>query len=252
MLPTLTDIVIRDIKTYSTSIETYGDLDALEHPENAYVVTREIGFESFLDVRLSMMTEDMQSPEVVRAVDIFLNLFRDEYERLEKDGIRNLDDNMYHYLDYIPQWKYIASDVGDVIFVKPLVECIVGADLITGEELDGYERGMKFVVAAVDLSVIGSAAKVGTGLKEVAEIVMVKTATGLVSKTNADLTQMFVKDMGGSDATASISGKIVGFVINRVGGKLFEDSLFNPEMDAETEDKIMEDSTDILSEPNFE
>ena len=107
MLPALTDIVIRDIKTYSTSIETYGDLDALEHPENAYVVTREIGFESFLDVRLSMMTEDMQSPEVVRAVDIFLNLFRDEYERLEKDGIRNLDDNMYHYLDYIPQWKHI-------------------------------------------------------------------------------------------------------------------------------------------------
>lgn len=229
VLPALTDIVIRDIKTYSTSIETYGDLDVLKNPENTYVVTREIGFESFLDVRLSMMTEDMQSPEVVRAVDIFLDLFREEYESLEKDGIRNLDDNMYHYLDYIPQWKYIASDVGDVIFVKPLVECIAGVDLITGEELDGYERGMKLVVAVVDLGGVGLAAKAGAGLgvKGVSEIVIIGTATDAISTMNADLTQMFVKDMGGSDRAATIAGIASGIATSYASYKILGNSLYN-------------------------
>ena len=136
---------------------------------------------------------------------------------------------MYHYLDYIPQWKHIASDVGDVIFVKPLVECIIGADLITGEELDGYERGMKLVVAVVDVTGIGLAARAGAGLgiKGASEVVMVGMTTDALSTINADVTQMFVKDMGGSDEAANLAGLAAGWATGAASDKILGNSLYN-------------------------
>ena len=136
---------------------------------------------------------------------------------------------MYHYLDYIPQWKHIASDVGDVIFVKPLVECIVGADLITGEELDGYERGMKLVVAAVDVTGIGLAARAGAGLgvKGVSEVVMIGMTTDALSTVNSDVTQMFVKDMGGSDEAANLAGFAAGWATGAASDRILGNSLYN-------------------------
>ena len=228
VIPVLTDIVIKDIKTQRTSIETHGDVDGNIDIENAQVVVREIGFESFLNVTLGMSVEDMQSPENVRAVDIFINLFREEFESQVKGG-RSLDENIYYYLDYIPQWKYIASDIGDVIFVKPLVECIVGVDLITGEELNEHERCLKFVTVLVDLSGIGGAAKMGAslGTKGVVEIVMVSTATNAVSTMNSDLTQMFVKDMGGSDGTAMVAGIISGLTTSYTSNRIMGNAFFN-------------------------
>ena len=252
VIPALTDIVVRDIKTKRTSIETHGDVDGGMDMESAQEVEREIGFESFLNVMLSMSVEDMQSPENVRAVDTFINLFREEFESQVDEG-GSLDENIYYYLDYIPKWKYIASYVGNAIFVKPLVECIMGVDLITGEKLSGFERFMQFVAAAGDVIGIGAAAKTGAGLRGIAEIVMVKTTTEMVSKMNAEFTQMFVKDMGGSDTAALISGEVVGILLNRAGGKLFNDALFRPEkkVEMETSDEII-DSTDILLVPEFE
>lgn len=92
VLPALTDIVIGDIRTSGSSVEAHGDVDSIGNTNDKQVI-REIGFDSFLNISNCMSMEDMQSPENVRAMDIFINLFREEFEGQMKDGIRGLDGN---------------------------------------------------------------------------------------------------------------------------------------------------------------
>ncbi|MDE7444692.1 MAG: pre-toxin TG domain-containing protein [Lachnospiraceae bacterium] len=45
----------------------------------------------------------------------------------------------------------------DITIAKPVIECITGVDLITGECLTDFEMGMKFAGAMVDIFTLGQA-----------------------------------------------------------------------------------------------
>lgn len=53
-----------------------------------------------------------------------------------------------------PVEEFISA-VLDITAVKPLIECCTGYDMITGEDLSDFERGMKGVSAVISLFTLG-------------------------------------------------------------------------------------------------
>jgi len=63
-----------------------------------------------------------------------------------------------------PVEEFISA-VLDITAVKPLIECCTGYDMITGEDLSDFERGMKGVSAVVSLFTLGQGSIVMNGGK---------------------------------------------------------------------------------------
>lgn len=63
----------------------------------------------------------------------------------------------YSHKEYHPVLNFV-SGVLDVTIIKPLIESIVGQDLITGEKLTDFERGMQFVDAFLGIITLGQGA----------------------------------------------------------------------------------------------
>lgn len=92
VIPALTKIVINDIRSQGMSIHIHGDARSMGNADDMQII-REIGLDSFLNITNCMSLEDMQSPENLRAVDIFINLFRVEFENQMGEEIRRLNGN---------------------------------------------------------------------------------------------------------------------------------------------------------------
>ena len=97
----------------------------------------------------------------VETLGLFADLFRTEYE-LIGDASESVDELLEIYLyageysheEYHPIGNFI-SGILDVTIVKPFIESIYGKDLITGEKLTDFERGMQLVNALVGAVTLG-------------------------------------------------------------------------------------------------
>lgn len=251
VLPALTDIVVKDISTSGSSVETHSDVDGIGNTgDKSYI--REIGFENFIDVTLSMMVEDMQSPENIRAVDIFLNLFRDEFESLEKDGVRNIDGSIYYYLDHVPWGRTFQSETLDGSSIKPLIEYITGRDMITGEKLTEYERYAQRQRAGYNIGALGVEAAIG-GIFGVGAFAVVGAAAfaevnNITGAATYSVTKKAVQELGGSDELAENVGKGAEFLSNSIGGKLIFDNIINTKVTANAAEAVVEGGNKTVKE----
>jgi len=109
-------------------------------------------------------TKDGQLVGMPEEFKNFTNLFALEYDTI-KENLKDANGNpvsMEGYLETLnaygefdnkmdkPVLEFV-SGLLDVTIVKPLIEMCTGYDLITGEDLSDFERGMKGVFAAVDV-----------------------------------------------------------------------------------------------------
>ena len=99
------------------------------------------------------------------------NLIKDELEKQNGKEV-TLEDYLLsiksagefsHKMDK-PVEEFISA-VLDITAVKPLIECCTGYDMITGEDLSDFERGMKGVSAVVSLFTLGQGSIVMNGGK---------------------------------------------------------------------------------------
>ena len=115
------------------------------------------------------MPKEFQDFTDMFAVDY--NLIKDE---LEKQNGKEVTLENYllsiksagefsHKMDK-PVEEFISA-VLDITAVKPLIECCTGYDMITGEDLSDFERGMKGVSAVVSLFTLGQGSIVMNGGK---------------------------------------------------------------------------------------
>ena len=105
----------------------------------------------------------------------FASLFRLEYDTMTEKAV-DLDSYLNWYLDtgdaehkgYHPTADMI-SGILDITIVKPVLECILGKDLITGEYLTEYDIRWKSAGIIIDLVTLGGGSKLikgGMSLKE--------------------------------------------------------------------------------------
>ena len=108
----------------------------------------------------------------------FTDMFAVDYNLL-KDELKTQDGKEVTLEDYLlslksagefshkmdkPVLEFISA-VLDVTAVKPLIECCTGYDMITGEDLSDFERGMKAVSGLVSLFTLGQGSIVMNGGK---------------------------------------------------------------------------------------
>ena len=115
------------------------------------------------------MPKEFQDFTDMFAVDY--NLIKDELEKQNGKEV-TLEDYLLsiksagefsHKMDK-PVEEFISA-VLDITAVKPLIECCTGYDMITGEDLSDFERGMKGVSAVVSLFTLGQGSIVMNGGK---------------------------------------------------------------------------------------
>lgn len=184
-------------------------------------------------------------------MDIFLNLFRDEYESLEKNGVRNLDGSIYYYLDHVPWAVTFQSETLDGSSIKPLVEYITGKDLITGEKLTEYEKNAQLRRAGYNMGAVGIEAAIG-GVFGVGAFAVVGAAAfaeinNITGAATYSVTKKIVQELGGSDKLAEKVGRGAEFLANSIGGKLIYDNVINPKVTINTAEAVIEGSKPTLS-----
>ena len=94
----------------------------------------------------------------------FTNMFAEEYNRA-KENLEDGEGNLITMEEYLkslatygefdnkmdkPVLEFLSS-LADATIIIPLIDACLGVDIITGEDLSDYERGMKVVFAAVDV-----------------------------------------------------------------------------------------------------
>ncbi len=167
---TISQIILEDITTDNTfGMEEYYDVaDGSSGLVSEIRVKKNLTMRDFLD--LPDKVEDIETTPLknVETVSVFTSLFRQDYETMIASGM-DIDDCVQAYMtngefnhkEYHPV-RDVISGVLDNVFIKPLVDCIVGYDIITFERLDDAERAMKLVDTEM---AIFSFAKVLKGLK---------------------------------------------------------------------------------------
>ena len=88
------------------------------------------------------------------------------------------------------------SGVLDVTIIKPLIESVIGVDLITHDDLNGLERGMKGVSALLSIYAIGTVL-LGTNVSKIGtQEALAYTAKTMVVDSSAQLTALGVQKVG--------------------------------------------------------
>ena len=142
----------------------------------------------------------------VETLGLFTDLFRTEY-KLMGDAFESVDELLEVYLyageysheEYHPIKNFI-SGILDVTIVKPFIESIYGKDLITGEKLTDFERGMQLVNALVGAVTLGQGA----------------LALDFTKMTGKDVAVELIKTWG-IDALSDISAFTVGYACDELG-----------------------------------
>ena len=186
-------------------------------------------------------------------MDIFLNLFRDEYESLEKNGVRNLDGSIYYYLDHVPWAVTFQSETLDGSSIKPLVEYITGKDLITGEKLTEYEKNAQLRRAGYNMGSLGVEAVIassipGVGWAAVAGAAALAEVNNITGAATYSVTKKIVQELGGSDNLAEKVGKGAEFVVSGLGGKLIYDKFLKPRAVANAVEVVVEGGSEAISQ----
>ena len=89
-----------------------------------------------------------------------------------------------------------VSGVLDVTIIKPLIESVIGVDLITHDDLNGLERGMKGVSALLSIYAIGTVL-LGTNVSKIGtQEALAYTAKTMVVDSSAQLTALGVQKVG--------------------------------------------------------
>lgn len=147
-------------------------------PPQELVKDTKLSMEDFLGLTGMKETGEGTIIGMPKAFRDFTDMFAVDYNLL-KDELKTQDGKEVTLEEYLlslksagefshkmdkPVLEFISA-VLDVTAVKPLIECCTGYDMITGEDLSDFERGMKAVSGLVSLFTLGQGSIVMNGGK---------------------------------------------------------------------------------------
>ncbi|MDO4304193.1 MAG: pre-toxin TG domain-containing protein, partial [Bacillota bacterium] len=162
---TLSQIVLSDLSTDNTfGMEEHYKVSGRGETYTVKRVKSKITMEDFLGLEEISEEDGIPILEHVETIGEFATLFRLDYDTMkmeDKDINACIEAYMtageYDHKAYHPV-KDFLSGLLDMTIIKPLVECVTGKDLITGECLTETEKGWKLIGACIDLFTFGQGA----------------------------------------------------------------------------------------------
>ena len=171
----------------------------------------------------------------VEILGLFTNLFRTDYE-LMGSAFESVDELLEVYL-YAGEYsheehhpiKNFISGILDVTIVKPFIESIYGKDLITGEKLTDFERGMQFVNAIVGAVSLGQGALVldftKMAGKDIAVELLKKWGVDAISDISAFTVGYACDELGLPPGVSFVASLLTGYKVSTgVSGYVFRDA----------------------------
>ena len=84
--------------------------------------------------------------ENIETIGYFTELFRADYEGMTEGDINTMMEAYLYGGEFVHESHHpfgnFISGILDVTIVKPLIECIIGKDLITGDKLTEFEQAV--------------------------------------------------------------------------------------------------------------
>ncbi len=230
-------IVLDDLATdNSFRMEEHRELYAQGNHVVTTEVKKELKFSDFLGTTDIRPEDGVPVLENVETIGEFASLFRKDYDKMKmKEGDINkcikgyLTSGEYGHKAYHPAQDFL-SGLLDITIIKPIIECITGKDLITGERLSDFEMTMKAAGAVVDLFTLGQAMVLtkgaGLGAKALGKTVALELASnaaaystgyacnafevpGVVTWALSVATGCMVSSVGGKYLFKNADGKII-------------------------------------------
>lgn len=228
---TLSQIKISELETDNNiALQEYCEIYRQGYTHGYKKVKAKLKFSDFLTIEEVRPGDGTVVLEGMDTIQEFAVLFRPQYNKLMED-VQDISDcaeiiltqGEYNHAEYHPVGNLISSLL-DITIVKPIVECFVGRDLITGEELEESQKAVKLAGAAVGLVTLGQSVLVakGTGMAG-------KELLGVVGKTVLlDMASMAATyGMGYAGEQLRLPGEVTwilsvatGCTVSMVGGKL--------------------------------
>ncbi len=233
---TLSNIILEEI----TTDNTFGMQEYVEVPETAgswYMpeVKAKLTMADFLGLEDVKPEAGIPMLANVEAIGWFTDLFRADYENMGA-SVESLDQMLEMYLysgeyshsEYHPVGNLI-SGILDVTIIKPFVESIYGKDLITGEKLTDFERGMQFVNAVVGAVTFGQGALALDFSKMTAKEIAVELVkiwgVDAIADASAYTAGYACDELGMPAGVSFLASMLTGCTVSvGVGGYVFTDS----------------------------
>ena len=225
----LSHIVLDDIRTDNT----FGMEEHVEVNDAGYLrvdsrVKEDLGFSDFFGITDIRPQDGYPVLENVETVGEFASLFRADYDRMKPEGMDintflegYLTYGEYEHTGYHPVRDFL-SGLADVTIIIPVIDAILGKDIITGETLNDFERGMKAAGAAIDLFTLGQAMVLAGGVEAGAGIIVKTLAVEMVSNAAGYSAGYAANEMGMPLPVTWILSVATGCTVSAtVGGYLF-------------------------------
>ena len=204
---TLSNIIMEDITTDNTfEMQKYEEVIDVNGHYYRSSTKKSLTMSDFLGLDAVIPGKGMPVVENVETIGWFTDLFRTDYERMGA-SVESLDQMLETYLhggEYSHKEHHpignLVSGIFDVTIVKPFIESIYGYDLITGEKLTDFERGMQLVNAVVGAVTFGQGA----------------LAIDFAEMTGTEVAAVLLKTWA-VDAVADVSAYTVGYACDELG-----------------------------------
>lgn len=176
--------------------------------------------------------EGMPVLENIETIGYFTELFRADYEGMTEGDINTMMEAYLYGGEFVHESHHpfgnFISGILDVTIVKPLIECIIGKDLITGDKLTEFEQGMQFVDVLLGVLTLGQGAAAMkpadlTG-KDAAKQLLKVWAVDAVSDTAAYTAGYVCDELGMPPGVTFIASLLTGCTVSlEVGKYVFRD-----------------------------
>ena len=258
---TLSRIVLEEISTENT----FGMEEHMQVSGHGYIgvskrVKSELKFSDFLGITNIEPEDGYPVLENVETMGEFASLFRADYDRMKPEGT-DLNTFLKNYVSYGEYDHKAYHPVGDffsglldITVIKPIIECITGTDLITGEDLTEGEKSMKLAGAVIDLFTFGQALALTKGAKLGAKMAGKVVAVELLSNTAAYAAGCAGNAMGLPLPAIWMLSVLTGCSVSKVSGKYIYkdvDGLIH-ELTEEEVERLIKNQREIYSKNNYE
>ena len=230
---TLGEIVLNDITTENTfGMEEYVQFTEIDNIYYTREIKDHLTMSDFLGLEEVNPGEGMPVLENIETIGYFKELFRADYEGMTEGDINTMMEAYLYGGEFVHESHHpfgnFISGILDVTIVKPLIECIIGKDLITGDKLTEFEQGMQFVDVLLGVLTLGqgTAAMKSADLtgKDAAKQLLKVWAVDAVSDTAAYTAGYVCDELGMPPGVTFIASLLTGCTVSlEVGKYVFRD-----------------------------
>ena len=220
----LSHIVMDDIYTENTiGMEEHTEVNVEGTLYVGKQVKPHLRFSDFLGIVEIEPKDGYPVLENIETVGEFASLFRADYDKMKPTVEINkflegyLVTGEFEHVGYHPVRDFL-SGLADLTIVIPILDCILGKDIITGEDLSDFEIGMKLAGVVIDIFTLGQAMILSEATEKGVKLLGRIIATEMLANTAGYTAGYIGNKMGLPPAACWMLSVVTGCAVSAVAG----------------------------------